>query len=210
MLLIKEQIEIVDLVHLTRNTTPYQWPLAPDTESLARTDQKLCLFHVACESVIITPAVTFNDIHTQIWRFSVVAFFQDVNRKLVPNKSIVFGAERERNSSRFSILSLKLCSNCKRGRAQPKLLVDPSSPVECNPILIRCQTPSPPAPLAALYLCTAVLLPLHHMHTWCTQTTHFYSTTPGFPRPGPASKGAHPPSQPPYQSFADQPLYSPL
>lgn len=120
MLLIKQQIEIVDLVHLTHNTTPCQWPLAPDTESLARTDQKLCLFHVACESVIITPAVTFSDIHTQIWCFSVAAFFQDVNRKLVPSKCIMFGAEKERKYTRFEILSLKLCVDCKRRRAQPK------------------------------------------------------------------------------------------
>lgn len=88
------KIKIVDLVHLTHNTTPYQWPLATDTESLARSDQKRHLFHVACESVIITPAVTFNDIHTQIWCFAVVAFSQDVNRELLPNKCMMFGVER--------------------------------------------------------------------------------------------------------------------
>lgn len=118
------KIKIVDLVHLTHNTTPYQWPLATDTESLARSDQKRHLFHVACESVIITPAVTFNDIHTQIWCFAVVAFSQDVNRELLPNKRMMFGVGRVKN------FKLQLCSNYKRIRAQPKLLVDPSSPVE--------------------------------------------------------------------------------
>lgn len=71
----------VNLVHLPRTTTPFQRTLSPDTERLARSDRKHDVFHIACESVIITLPVTFSDIHTQIWCISVVAFSQDVNRK---------------------------------------------------------------------------------------------------------------------------------
>lgn len=64
ILLNKKLNRIVDLVHLTAQTPRPGSGRSPQTPRVWPGATKNYLFHVACESVIITLAVTFNDIHT--------------------------------------------------------------------------------------------------------------------------------------------------